>query len=215
MSTYKPTAGVYKITNTVSGNYYIGSSKALQARWARHRTELRTGRHHSPQLLRAYARHGQDALKFEVLLECSVENLLMYEQILLDGLKPAYNSARTAGKVDHTPEVRAKLSAAAAARWADPKKRENYIRKAKAFGGSAAGKEVAKTRALRQWADEKYREKVTAVHRKRHAKYQAFGKLWCLKDAAQAYGVEYTILKNRVQLGWDLERALTTKRRGT
>lgn len=31
-----------------------------------------------------------------------------------------------------------------------------------------------------------------------------------MKEAAEQYGIPYTVVKNRVQLGWTLERALTT-----
>lgn len=208
-------SGVYKINNTVSGHFYVGSSRALDARWKRHKAELRQNKHHSPQLQRAHDKHGIEALQFEVALYCAPEQVLMYEQLLLDGLQPAYNSARVAGRVDHNAEVRAKLSVAAKKRWANPAARQNYIDKAKAFGASPEGKQVATDRALTQWADPKYRKTVVAKHRQRHAKYEAFGRLWCLRDAAEAYGVEYTVLKNRIQLGWPLEKALTTKKRGT
>ena len=44
-----------------------------------------------------------------ILLVCREQDLLFYEQLVIDALRPAYNCSKIAGKVDMTPEVRAKI----------------------------------------------------------------------------------------------------------
>jgi len=215
MTDLSSNAGVYYIKSRASGNMYVGSAKNMKRRWVKHLTELRSGTHHSTQLKRVVARRGLDDLEFGVMLVCAPEQALMYEQIVLTNAQPRYNSAKVAGKVDHTPEVRAKLSAAAKARWHDPQRRARYVESYTRYNTSEAGKAAHARRAKAQWQDPEYRQRLVAAHRQRCATHEAFGKRWSLKEAAETYGVSYTVLKNRIQLGWDLERALTTPKRGT
>lgn len=80
------TTGIYAIRNTESGKRYIGSAVNFARRWAVHKCHLRKGSHHSPYLQAAWNKHGKDAFVFEKLIVCSQENLLMYEQLLIDGM---------------------------------------------------------------------------------------------------------------------------------
>lgn len=121
------TAGVYCITSP-SGGRYIGSARDIAARWSVHRHGLRQQAHHNAPLLRAAGKYGLEALKFEVLVVCDERNLLTYEQIALDTLKPEYNLAKVAGRSaagskhwlgrEHTDETRQKMRAAAERREA-------------------------------------------------------------------------------------------------
>jgi hypothetical protein len=62
---------------------------------------------------------------------------------------------------------------------------------------------------------EESKAKVKAAHREKNRIYPAFGKLWCLKELAEAYNVKYAMLKDRVRAGWNPEIAvLTPKRKG-
>lgn len=112
--------GVYEIFNTATGKRYIGSASKLDARFKRHRSELRRGTHHSPKLQRAWDKYGEGAFKFLPILTCQKSMLLFYEQQLLDKAKPEYNIAGVAGAPmagrKHTERTRAKLSVAGAGR---------------------------------------------------------------------------------------------------
>lgn len=108
-------SGTYVITNTVNGKQYVGSSVDVGRRFAVHRMELRKGVHHSPALQRAWDRYGESAFTFERLATCPAGMCIPMEQALMDGVRPAYNVARTAGSrlgVRHTEATRAKMSAA-------------------------------------------------------------------------------------------------------
>lgn len=92
--------GIYKITNTVNGNYYVGSSWNLAKRWWEHRKQLRNGTHSNIHLLNAWKKYGEASFKFEVLEMCdagiSREELFRKEQAILDanvGKPECYNMA--------------------------------------------------------------------------------------------------------------------------
>lgn len=89
-------SGIYSITSP-SGKLYLGSAINIRTRWKTHRKQLRRGIHHSPTLQRASDKYGVENLVFKVLLICQPENLLVYEQIAINALKPRYNIALTAG----------------------------------------------------------------------------------------------------------------------
>ena len=85
--------GVYKITNTITGDFYIGSSCNIEHRMWHHRHTLSIGTHHNRYLQRSWDKYSDQAFVFEIILLCDIENKLYYEQVLLDGLKPTYNMA--------------------------------------------------------------------------------------------------------------------------
>ncbi len=65
--------GIYKITNTINDKCYIGQSKDIKARWAKHLSAYKS----SPdwELYRAFKKYGISAFKFEIIEECSIEAL--------------------------------------------------------------------------------------------------------------------------------------------
>lgn len=89
-------SGIYRIRNSVNGRFYIGGSWNVQKRFGDHKRDLGKGTHHSKFLQRSWDKYGEDAFSFEILIICSVRDLLVYEQFLIDGLKPAYNMSPTA-----------------------------------------------------------------------------------------------------------------------
>lgn len=91
------TIGIYKITNTISNKFYIGSSINISNRFSSHRTSLRKNSHCNHYLQNAWNKNGEEAFKFEILIKCDAENCILYEQIALDYFKPEYNICKTAG----------------------------------------------------------------------------------------------------------------------
>jgi group I intron endonuclease len=123
--------GIYAIRNITNGKVYVGSAGDIKTRWNVHRCLLRKGTHHSPHLQAAWNKHGAEAFHFEKLLVCKKEHLLLYEQILIDGMHAAnrqhgYNAAPmatgTRGKV-MSEEARAKIRAARAKQVFSPETR--------------------------------------------------------------------------------------------
>lgn len=119
--------GIYAITCTANGRVYIGSSLRIEKRWGEHRQSLRRGCHRNPHIQRAWKKYGESAFEFSVLIECHAEDLLDMEQSTLDAQKlygPVFNigddcDAPARGR-KHTPETRAKISAAARGRKLSP-----------------------------------------------------------------------------------------------
>jgi group I intron endonuclease len=113
------TIGVYKIE--LAGRVYVGSSsRSIETRWSQHLYDLRKGGHHSQFLQNAFNKYGEDALQF-FILEAIVrpELAIAAEQRWLDELHPEYNTCLVAGSnlgVKHSPEARARMSAAKAGR---------------------------------------------------------------------------------------------------
>lgn len=105
--------GIYKITNTTNNKCYIGSAVYIKSRWARHRTDLRKGCHANKHFQSAWNMYGEKSFIFEVIEECSLENIVEREQYYLNTLKPEYNillTAKSSIGLKHTQKTKDKLS---------------------------------------------------------------------------------------------------------
>lgn len=67
MEDTKTIIGVYKITNTISGRYYIGYSKDIEKRFSIHRYKLNRNIHDNVFLQRAYNLDGINNFNYEIL----------------------------------------------------------------------------------------------------------------------------------------------------
>lgn len=83
--------GIYKITNLITGDFYIGQSINIKKREWKHFSELRLGKHKNSHLQHTYNKYGEENFKFETILYCEPFELTRYEQALVDKWKPAYN----------------------------------------------------------------------------------------------------------------------------
>lgn len=97
-------SGIYKITNLNNGKFYIGSAVRINRRWNVHRSQLRSGKHHSIALQRAWNKYGEDAFEFSVVEYVDREHLLTVEQEYIDKLNPCdsivgYNVSKMASAV--------------------------------------------------------------------------------------------------------------------
>ena len=88
--------GIYVIVNRLNGNTYVGSAVKFTRRWKKHKSDLKAGKHHSRHLQRAWDKYG-DVFSFTVERWCGKEDLIRFEQEVIDLLKPEYNVAPTAG----------------------------------------------------------------------------------------------------------------------
>lgn len=91
--------GIYRILNTVSGDSYVGSSCAIDKRWAKHRKRLDKGEHENERLQRAWLKYGKTSFVFEVVTLCPASELEREEQRAIDALprEARYNLADAAG----------------------------------------------------------------------------------------------------------------------
>ena len=108
-------SGIYKITNTQNGKFYVGSSVQIESRIFRHLSMLRKGAHKNAHLQSAFAMYGEAAFDFSLLEACDKSVLLVKEQHHIDTMLPEYNICKIAGNTSgvlHTPESKAKMTAA-------------------------------------------------------------------------------------------------------
>ena len=89
--------GVYKITNTVTGDFYIGSSKDVKLRLACHKCNSTWKRYSNNPMYLDMKHYGTDKFEFEILDEVEPEHLKETEQKFIETLKPTYNSNRANG----------------------------------------------------------------------------------------------------------------------
>ena len=85
-------SAVYKITNTVTGDFYIGSSKDIKHRWTDHKCPSRWNDNPNNPMYLDMRKYGKDKFVFEVLEVVEPEKLKEAEQKFIETLKPAYNN---------------------------------------------------------------------------------------------------------------------------
>ena len=89
--------GIYKITNTITGDFYIGSSKNVKERWTNHKCPSICNRYPSNQMYQDFQKYGLDNFVFEILEEVEVDSLKETEQEFIETLKPTYNDRNANG----------------------------------------------------------------------------------------------------------------------
>ena len=90
-------SGIYKITNTVTGDFYIGSSKDVKQRWASHKKPSIWRKCPNNPMYIDMRKYGLENFAFEILEVVEVEKLKEKEQQFIETLKPTYNSNRANG----------------------------------------------------------------------------------------------------------------------
>ena len=89
--------GVYKITNTVTGDFYIGSSKNVKLRWAQHKCQYVWKKCPNNPMYIDMQKYGLDKFDFQVIAEVEAGSLKETEQQFIETLKPTYNNNRANG----------------------------------------------------------------------------------------------------------------------
>lgn len=89
-------AGVYKITNNITGEFYIGSSNNVKKRWHNHKSpsvwKLRPGM----KLYQAFIKYGLNNFTFDIIEETT--DLHNREQYYIEQLNPSYNNLWAKGQ---------------------------------------------------------------------------------------------------------------------
>ena len=90
-------SAVYKITNTVTNDFYIGSSKDVKQRWRDHKAPSRWKQYKNNPMYIDMNRYGTDKFVFEILEVVEPEELKDAEQKFIETLKPTYNQMNAKG----------------------------------------------------------------------------------------------------------------------
>ena len=89
--------GVYKITNTITGDFYIGSSKDVKQRWANHKCKSTWKNYPNNPMYLDMQKYSVDKFSFQILKEVEPEYLKETEQKFIKTLKPTCNSNNANG----------------------------------------------------------------------------------------------------------------------
>ena len=90
-------SGVYRITNTITGDFYIGSSKNIKHRWAEHKCHSAWNKQPNNPMYIDMQKYGVDKFIFEILAEVEADFLKEKEQQFIETLKPTYNRCNAKG----------------------------------------------------------------------------------------------------------------------
>ena len=88
---------VYKITNTITGDFYIGSSKDVKHRWTDHKCPSRWKQNPNNPMYIDMRKYGVDKFEFEILAEVEIAYLKEAEQKFIEILEPTYNNINAKG----------------------------------------------------------------------------------------------------------------------
>ena len=134
-------SGVYKITNKITGDFYIGSSKNIESRWAGHKCVSVWKRYPNSRLYKDMSKYGKDKFIFEVLEETT--DLRNREQYYIEQLKPSYNSFWAYG---HDTERYKEYNKAYSKEWYKAHQNE-MIAKSKAYNEVHRNEHLTKVKA--------------------------------------------------------------------
>ena len=90
-------SGIYKIINTITGDFYIGSSKDVKLRWAVHKCNSTWNEHPSNPMYLDMMKYSVDKFELQILAEVEIDKLKETEQQFIETLKPTYNNRRANG----------------------------------------------------------------------------------------------------------------------
>ena len=89
---------VYKITNTITGDFYIGSSKDVKKRWREHKCQSVWNERPNSKLYQDMKKFGTEKFVFEILAEVEENKLKKTEQQFIETLHPTYNDRNANGR---------------------------------------------------------------------------------------------------------------------
>lgn len=107
---------IYKITNLITKDFYIGSAINFNNRKWSHISSLRKNKHKNQFIQNSWNKYGENVFIFEIIeIVDKKENLIIREQYWIDNLSPTFNFAKTAGSplgVKHTNKSKQNMSIA-------------------------------------------------------------------------------------------------------
>ena len=90
-------SAVYKIINTITNDFYIGSSKDVRRRWVSHKCKSVWNNNPNNPMYQDMIKYGTDKFAFEILAEVEIDKLKETEQKFIETLKPTYNNINAKG----------------------------------------------------------------------------------------------------------------------
>jgi len=141
----KNKSGIYKWTNKISNDVYIGQSIDLSKRFIRYFNLSYLKNRETLVISRALIKYGYNNFSLEILEYCDIADLTEREQYYLDTLKPRYNTLKIAGSSSGhklSEETKAKISKAL---------KGVYVKEKSALYGSRASEETKALMSLKKY----------------------------------------------------------------
>jgi group I intron endonuclease len=139
----KQTAGIYRILNLQTGNFYIGSTNNFKRRWKEHKRKLNSNKHHCIFLQRAWNKYGKKSFIFEEIEQIDDQEILLeIEQKYINqfDFNLLYNMSKFAGggdNISYHPNLNEHKKAQrerSKKRWMELSEEEKEIRREKTRG---------------------------------------------------------------------------------
>lgn len=110
-------SGIYKITNTITKQFYLGQSRNTLKRLKEHKTRLSNNSHRNLHMQSSFNKYGLAAFTFETIISCKESLLLGYEKDLIflsESYNPIIGFNKSFGGEDQKPteETKRKMSSA-------------------------------------------------------------------------------------------------------
>jgi hypothetical protein len=153
--------GIYKIENTQTGDFYIGSSFELDAREWSHFNKFKRGKHTKKLKAAWEAEADKSVFKFTIVFYCRREDLEFFEQRSLDVYQPAYNARKKTARGEKPKNHGELTSQGLATFWVSPegeRSKKERGENQKLFYQTDEGLQAAKEISLRvteDWSGEK------------------------------------------------------------
>ena len=86
--------GIYKVTNKITGECYVGSSKNIEKRFKQHKQPCYQIRRPNSILYQAFQKYGLNNFSFEIIEECDESALYEREDYYIQNSNAKYNNLR-------------------------------------------------------------------------------------------------------------------------
>ena len=101
--------GIYKITNLINGNSYVGQSVDIHKRWRQEKEDSNNVNSHSYNypLMRAFRKYGIENFSFDIIEECNIDELNdreVYWVNFYDSFFHGYNQTLGGDSVSRQPK---------------------------------------------------------------------------------------------------------------
>lgn len=90
-------SAVYQIVNNITGDRYVGSSKNVKRRWARHKCPSSWNERPNSLLYKDFQKYGVENFSIQILAPVEPKHLKQVEQEFIELLNPTYNSMNAKG----------------------------------------------------------------------------------------------------------------------
>lgn len=164
-------SGIYMITCTSNGRFYVGQSSDIRRRWKEHRATLRRGTHANRIMQACFEKYGMESMQFDVLRNCAPEQLNEEELAAIADFGDLFRSmsmnfgpggdAAMRGR-RHSEETRRKISEANKGRKLTDEQRERHsiAQRNKAAISKETQRRLSEAQR-RLWASPEHRERMS------------------------------------------------------